>query len=88
MIIFRFCQAEGNRRTGETGQPAKPSQPFSINFLWHSRLSLNWPRGPGSLRRDINSDIGIVLSPGDDIDKQIERRGAEKHHRKADDKNK
>ena len=32
--------------------------------------------------------IGIVLSPGDDIDKQIERRGAEKHHRKADDKNK
>ena len=54
MIIYgldatalRFSEANGNRRTGKTGQLAKLAQPLSFYRLWYSRLSAAYPKGPG-----------------------------------------
>jgi len=52
VTALRFSEADGNRRTGKTGQRAKPVQPLSTNLLWHSQLHLTWLRGRDFLQRN------------------------------------
>jgi hypothetical protein len=33
MTVLRFSVADGNKRTGKTGQPAKPAQPLFYTYF-------------------------------------------------------
>jgi hypothetical protein len=50
----------------EKGERAKPTLPFSINVLWHSRWSLTWLTRPGFLQHNEASRrkrTGLSIEP-------------------------
>jgi hypothetical protein len=66
--------ADGNIRTGKTGQLAKQAQPVTVNLFWHSQLSLTWIREPGFQYWNIDgqkiqlSYNNVIASANGDLD--------------------